>query len=394
MVDNSHSSVRMDHSHTRILRGFTLIEMALSMSLFGIVLVSLGTMLALTMQAAPKPDDAATQIRNTSYPAAFMAEELAAATEVLSVSPTGISFRTADRTGDGLPETVGYSWSGKPGAPLIRKINGKESAELIASVQSVSFDAQIETHIKVTNFATSGIDFAHEINHGLLPFGGGTPPSEEDGGLLDGVLDGVNGGLGSLNSRLVTLREGEGLYQTMRIEAVPDDALYWIPTYAEVRLEKNATPGTVRLELRIDEGNEPTNIVVASTVLHTTVLGDENWIKIEVPGSLKLSPQTRLGLTVISLSGDRTTKIRTMQQILFPSEAPASRTVDGGISWSTLADARVAYRLEGSYFERVKQESVSESTVRSIRFAINPTATSATALSTSVDLPAPVRYGP
>lgn len=83
-----------------------------------------------------------------------------------------------------------------------------------------------------------------------------------------------------------------------------------------------------------------------------------------------------------------------MNQVLFPSEPPARFTDDGGASWNKSNTTRMAFRLRGSYYPRAKQESASESTVRSIRFAVNPTGTSATAISTTVDLPVPVRYGP
>jgi len=375
------ASVASNHSHhdhavpttANAARGFTLIEMVLSLSLFGIVLVSLGTMLALTMQAAPKSSDAATLIRNASYPATVMAEELAAAIQVISVTPTEITFRTADRTGNGQPDTVTYSWSGKPGTPLTRKVNASDSVELISSLESAFFAADIQTHTQITNFATSSSAFQHELS---------------PGSSLVGSITAL------LNSRLERLRIGQGFFQCMSIEAVPDDALYWVPEYAEVLLQRNSSPGTIRLELHVEENHTPTGVAVISKVLQAADLDREEWVRISVPGTLKLSPQTRLGVMVVCLSGDGSVETRIMNQILFPSAPPARSTSDGGASWDTKNTTRMAYRLRGSYYERGKQESASESTIRSIRFSINPTAASATAISTSIDLAAPVRYGP
>lgn len=354
-------------------RAFTLIEMALSLSLVGIVLISLSTMLALTMEAAPRPDDPATVTRDVSFPVDLMAEELSSAISIISVSPHAIRFRIADRDGDDLPDTIAYEWSGKEGSPMTRTVNAEKPVEIISSVFDADFSAPTESHELTTTMADIGTNFEHELS---------TSTS-----VLGGILT-------MLNSRLETLNTGEGYFQVLPISSVPADALFWVPEYVEVPLESNNGSGRVRLELRIEDNLSPTNTAVASKVIKTSDFGSESWVRLPVGGNLRLPPETKLGVMVVSISGNRAVKTRIFQQFLFPHN-PASRyTNNSGSTWSASVTTRLGFRVRGQYFRQAKQETTSQTTVSSVRFRINPSPAASTSISTMVDLPAPVRYGP
>jgi len=352
---------------------FTLIEMALSMSLVGIVLISLSTMLALTMEAAPRPDDPATITRDVAFPVDLITEELSSAISIISVSPHAIRFRIADRDGDDQPETIIYEWSGKEGAPITRAVNAEKPIDLIKAAFDVDFAATTESHTLTTTGIDGGTGFEHELS--------------ADTSVLGGIAAVVN-------SRLDTLREGEGYFQVLPTGNIPDGALFWVPEYVEVPLERNAEGGRVRLELRIEDDLEPTHLVIASTVLSTSDLDRESWVRLSVGGTLRLAPETKLGVMVVSLSGDRTVKTRVFQHFLFPHN-PASRyTNNNGATWSQSVTTRMGFRFRGRYHEVTKQESTSQTTVSSVRLRINPSPTDSTSISTMVSFPAPVRYGP
>jgi len=129
-------------------------------------------------------------------------------------------------------------------------------------------------------------------------------------------------------------------------------------------------------------------------VVRTADLGKENWVRIEIPGTLKLAPDTKLGVMVVSLSGDRTVSVRAFNQVVFPTDPAARFTSNGGDSWSVSGTNRLGYRIKGKYFGLDKEDTTVETTVSTVRFSLNPSTTSATAISTTVDLPSPVRYGP
>ena len=73
---------------TRCTHGFSLIEMVLSLSLVGLVLASLGSMLAFSMQATPRPDDAVIRITDASLPVSIMTEEIGSPTVPATTRPS------------------------------------------------------------------------------------------------------------------------------------------------------------------------------------------------------------------------------------------------------------------------------------------------------------------
>jgi hypothetical protein len=62
--------------------------------------------------------------------------DLAFATAVPTRTATQIVMQVPDRTGDGLDETITWTWSGVPGTPLLRTINAGASQAVLPSVQS------------------------------------------------------------------------------------------------------------------------------------------------------------------------------------------------------------------------------------------------------------------
>lgn len=355
-------------------RGFTLIEMALSLSLVGIVLVALGSMLALTMQSAPQPTDAASRVRGIAFPASVMAEEIGSATGFVSVTTREIEFRIADRTGDDTEETVIYSWSGTPGDPLLRTINGGTDQVMVDSVQGVAFSAETDTHTLVEKYPGPGTTFVRELTPGFSH--------------LPGVVV-------MLNSRMVPIDHDEGFFQRIPGDRVPGDALYWVPEYVQVRMAQHSTPGAVRLEVRTVDDGSPTGVAVASKViLADDIDDDEEWVQIDVPGSLKLPADTTLGVAVICIYGHRSVETRVFEQFVFPSEPAMLRSSDGGDSWSGSLSTRLSYRIRGEYYPESKEETITETTVSTVRFSINPSELDYTGISTTVDLPTPVRMDP
>lgn len=353
--------------------GFTLIEMVISLTLVGIVLVSLGSMLTLSVQATPQPTDTASVVRGAAFPFAVMAEELGSATGFGSVTATGVVFTIADRTGDASPETVEYSWSGTPGDPLLRVVNGGAPEAMIDSVQDAEFEAFTQEHTLVKRYAGAGTTFEKEMSANTSPLGGI---------------------VANLSSRTPRLELNEGFFQRMDSSAVPDDALYWAPEYVDVLLERDSDPGAVRLEVRTTVGGAPTGVAIASTVVRSSDLGNESWVRIGVPGTLRLDPVTRLGVALICIEGDRTVETRVYEAGVFPSEPAILRSTDGGDSWSKSLTTRMAYRLRGSYYPQAKAETFNETTVSSVRFSVSPSGPENARFETRVDLPAPARLSP
>ena len=104
----------MDHRAARVLhrRGFTLLELVISLSVTSILLLAVGSAIMLAAKAVPDPD---TPDNDTALPArvaADIAAELQMALTFIFRDADTVKFTVADRTGDEVDETIRYDWSG------------------------------------------------------------------------------------------------------------------------------------------------------------------------------------------------------------------------------------------------------------------------------------------
>jgi hypothetical protein len=108
----------------------------MSIAVTSILLVAMGGALLLTVSAADAGNDSNAAGSQASEALSRMNAELSVAASISSFSPNSIAFTVPDRDGDGLPESIAYSWSGVAGAPLKRAYNTGTPATLVAGVQS------------------------------------------------------------------------------------------------------------------------------------------------------------------------------------------------------------------------------------------------------------------
>ncbi len=354
-------------------RGFSLIEMVLSLTLVGLVLASLGSVLAFAMGAAPKADDPSIRLRETQFPLGVMTEEIASATRFISISSTKIAFEVADRTADAVSDTITYSWDGTPGSPLLRAINAETATEVLTEIEQFAFIATTTDHSYTTLHPGSEVKFERELS--------------ADTSTFTRVV-------ALLNSRMQRINQYEGFSQRLRSDDVPGSALYWVPSYADVLMQREALGGTIRLELRIASAGAPTSRAIAARVIKTSDLGGETWVRLEVPGTLMLNPSDELCLVVICTGGSNTASVRVFEQLVFASESAMHQSKDSGANWGTGLTTRLGYRLQGYYLPEAKSETVTSTVVERIRVELTPGATSQTRIVSEIDLPAPVRLEP
>lgn len=117
---------------------FTLVELTLAMAIGSILLLALGGALMLTTSASDSGDDSAAKALQASAAAAQLSADLGVATAIPTASPTDILMTVPDRNGDGADEKIEYTWSGRPGDPLLRAYNGSTPAILVPAIQSLA----------------------------------------------------------------------------------------------------------------------------------------------------------------------------------------------------------------------------------------------------------------
>lgn len=353
--------------------GFSLIEMVLSLTLVGLVLASLGSVLAFSMGAAPKPDDPSSRLQETQFPLSVMNEEIASATSFTSIASHKIIFEVADRTGDASPDTITYSWDGTPGSPLLRTVNASTPVAVLDEIDDLAFTATTTDHSFTTLYPGIETDFEYELS-------------------VDKSVRSM--AIARLNSRMRDINLNYGYFQRFRTPDVPGDALYWSPDYAEVLMARIYAPGAVRMELRLVEDGMPTKTAIASRVVRTSDLGGESWVRIDVPGTLRLNPSDEIGIVLVCIEGHESAEIRVFDQVVFPSDYPLKRSNDAGETWGGAYTTRMAYRLVGSYVPAYKSQTATTTVVDRVRVELTPGVASQTRIVSEVDLPSPVRIEP
>ncbi len=131
----------MSVARTNSRRGFSLVEMLVSLGIAAVLLLSMGSVMVLASRAVPETDNRAARSIEAARALELIADDLAYA-EAVSVS-TGVAFMVADRTGDGEPELIRFgvvegTWA------LAAKWSAAESGATVL-VQGVSaFDVTLE----------------------------------------------------------------------------------------------------------------------------------------------------------------------------------------------------------------------------------------------------------
>jgi len=120
-----------------------------------LVMAGLGASLMIASRALPGGRD---PLADTAAASRAMGVTLADVTHAIAVrraEPTVLSIDLADRDGDAQPETIEYAWTGTPGDPLTRSINGGAEAPILQDVRTLRFDydRRVRGTIEQTNTA-------------------------------------------------------------------------------------------------------------------------------------------------------------------------------------------------------------------------------------------------
>lgn len=143
-----------------IPRGFSLIELVLSIGVVGILLVSMTSVMVLTSRAIPTSKDRDQHATRARANLDQLESDLSVAIEVSSVTPGGFTLKVPDRTGDSLPETIVYDWD-DPGEPLTRSMNGSPASIVLECVNQL--DVQFTTKARTATTSTGTVDSAEVV---------------------------------------------------------------------------------------------------------------------------------------------------------------------------------------------------------------------------------------
>jgi len=126
-------------------RGFTLVELVLSLAIMSILMTGLASAIIIASHALPSDDSPSHVVVKAAELADQIAEELRLALWIRERTVRSVEFTVPDRDSDGLPERIRYAWSGTAGDPLTRQYNGGTVVEISESVQEFDLGYELET---------------------------------------------------------------------------------------------------------------------------------------------------------------------------------------------------------------------------------------------------------
>jgi hypothetical protein len=115
-------------------RGHTLVELVTAMVASAALLAGLGSVMLIADQVANAPAASAKRL-DAAEAIDQLANDVRFATFFVTRTARVLEFVVADRTDDGAAERIRYEWSGVPGAPLQKTVNGGTPVALVDSVQ-------------------------------------------------------------------------------------------------------------------------------------------------------------------------------------------------------------------------------------------------------------------
>ena len=113
--------------------GFTLPELLISVSVSGLLMVSLGSALNIATRSL-RPDAAAAVSLDSGRSLRMIQEDLRFATRIIDRGPRSVRMLTTDADRSGKGDIVLYSWSGTVGDDLMRSVNGSTAIPICEDV--------------------------------------------------------------------------------------------------------------------------------------------------------------------------------------------------------------------------------------------------------------------
>ena len=285
-------------------RGFTLIEMVMSLVILSIILLACGS---IVMMATRATRDGATRNlaqMQTADAASQITDDLNVALNFSQRTATAATFTVPDRLNAGSPQTVSYSWSGNPGDPLLRQFNGGTSSALLSGVQNLNltFTSRL---MGPAPGPTEQILFSHATATGIL---------------RDNNLNNNNW---ASQCFVPNLPIGTSSY-----------------TLTRVRLMLKAGPqnGVMNVSLRLpDVFFRPTSTIIAQASVYESALSAQyEWIDIPFTGLSNQNPLQPLCIVLTSATGSTNIGAVEIDQSLLSILANAhwSTTNNAGWIWS------------------------------------------------------------
>jgi prepilin-type N-terminal cleavage/methylation domain-containing protein len=301
-------------------RGFTLLELVLSMAVMGILMLGMGSALMLAGRALPTAKSVVATTIAAAEALDQIATDLQYAVSVTQRSATMIEFTVADRSGDDVPETIRYSWSGTAGTPLTRQYNGGTVESILTDVRQFSLSYTLTAtsmEIPQANESAETILASYDANKNLFDF----PIADAE-------------------------RYAQYFFPTL-----PANTVSWKVTRIILQTKLDgANAGQAGVQLQLPTlGNEVSGAVLEEkTLLESTLAtkyGSQEFVFSTASG---LAPTRGLWIVFKWVADAVACRVRGQSTGVTATNLALAKTTDRGVSWSTLAGQSLLFTVYGT----------------------------------------------
>ncbi|CAG0996336.1 hypothetical protein PHYC_02586 [Phycisphaerales bacterium] len=296
---------RRDSTPCQPRRAYTLVEVIISITILSVILLGAQSAVLLAAKSVPSPDDQSAAASAAGDALSSLADDIAVATAFSVRSPSEVEFTVPDRTGDDKPDTIRYSWSGKPGQPLTMSINGAAATSIVPAVQILEllYDTAVEA----------------------------LPVTYSEGS--EQILYSYPSGVSPIQEKVKANGSGCGAWF---MPTLPVDAVSWSITQLEFNARNRTKVDSVgRVEIRTADGAIPSSRVYSSSPVYESMLG-ATWTPVTISGIQVrgLLPGKAACVTVLHGTGSDEFDVL-FWNITPPADAHSVSTTNDGASWTT-----------------------------------------------------------
>ncbi len=319
-------------------RGFTLIEVLLSVSIATVIVGGMASAVLVASKALPKSDAPAASDDAAPRAMRQLLADLRVATSFTVAGSEAVEFTVGDRDKDAVEEIVRYSWSKTAGDPLVRSVNGAADEKILDNVHQFQLDYSL-------------------LARTLQPVTDATVTSAETLLASNEATVGLN---------LYALSSNKWIAQIV-CPTIPSDALSWQVTRAEVELKSIGVLGTIDvLLIPVQSPTKPVNLELGKSTLATGILSlTSRFESVSLASAPELHPRDSLALAVRGGGLLNVANVGYVDRGVGGSEKLVTSS-DAGTTWSVLSGGGLRYRLYGTIKRPAAAISAAESRVQSV----------------------------
>jgi prepilin-type N-terminal cleavage/methylation domain-containing protein len=357
--------------------GFTLVELIVALAIMMILMGALTSAILIATRAVPPANDPVVATLAAGSELDTLADDLRYATAFAVWQPRVVQFTVPDRTGDGSPEEIRCEWSGVPGDPLRRQMNGGAWAVLVPSVQSLVLSYNTKA---LTTTSTQTV----------------TVTSPE---TLLSFFNGWSGVTPIYNSHILGAATWATEFFTIDQVTLPGNARNLRISRVQLMLQKVAATGSISVAIHLptSAGNpQPaaSPIGTAATVPVSSLPTSMGWVDIALPADVLLATPATQFVLVAKGSVANAAYCRNANSTSAPQDATPTAlwTTDSGGTWQpTKTSDRYKndhpFYAYGTYqYDTTQTVTSTTYYLRSVGIALQAAGTTSPLLATAVDI--------